>query len=131
MAGIINDQLIFPILDLIQREINKSMAGIEVTSGQGGGPLSGIPSVVLERKHPADTSNTILTRAVAYYPNGFTMDVGLIYDDSWVLQMVTVAVLNPGKKPVEVYDIILRRDDRGILVAADVEQKQGNNDIIF
>lgn len=137
MAGVVNDYLIYPILDIVRREIRIALAKSD--SGGGGeetvenllaDPFAGIPSVALERKHPDDSSGTILTRVVSTYPSGYVLDTSLQYfSDRFVLQSVTIAAITPDGDVIAVYEINLLYDERGILSGTDTQRTYGNLDI--
>lgn len=95
--GLNNTSLVYGVLDLIKREIDKNN---RQTNGTDGAlevePLGGTPSAVLERLHPDDEE--VLTGAKMYYDSGYVMDIqlGLGMTDEEI-----EAALNKNKYPSE------------------------------
>lgn len=69
MAGIANDYLVYPIMDLIQGELKKVMSSSKVEADPFGGPAS----VALRRDHPRDPDK--VTGARMMYETGYIADV--------------------------------------------------------
>lgn len=122
-GGIVNDNIVFPVLDLIRREIRDR-----------GYDLGGIPAVVLYREHPLDdeivTSATltyesniveeiVLTRGSddeSTYPEGLKpRDPDYTYCQLWRLTKVNMSYVNPGGELIVGYVIGLYYDKRGLL----------------
>lgn len=64
MAGIVNENIVFPVLDLIHRELRKYSS----TSNSNSSPLEGEPSVTLYREHMQDPDR--VTGADLFYESG-------------------------------------------------------------
>ncbi|WP_426455279.1 hypothetical protein ACP26L_36340 (plasmid) [Paenibacillus sp. S-38] len=70
MAGLANDYLIYPIMDLIKSEIKKNSS----TSGSvAADPFAGTPSVRLFRDHYLDPER--VTGALMLYESGYTAEL--------------------------------------------------------
>ncbi|WP_145052835.1 hypothetical protein [Paenibacillus xylanexedens] len=74
MAGIANDYLIYPIMDLIQGEIKKITNN---NSKAEGDPFSGESSVALKRDHPRDEER--VTGALLVFENGYSINLYLSF----------------------------------------------------
>ncbi len=124
MPGVMNDYLIFPILDIVKSEIHRNNYAKKQESKSSGAAdidlFKGIPSVILERNHPNDSSKTILTKAAVVYPSGWGVLNELDYGDpadpnfTWILKEVNIKVTKSGEM-IMVYNIRLNYDDRGML----------------
>ncbi|MEK5060929.1 MULTISPECIES: hypothetical protein [unclassified Paenibacillus] len=137
MAGIVNDNIVFPVLDLIHREIRKytSIHNIE------GNPLEGEPSVTLFREHPMDTER--VTGADMIYEStwrvsiwmkfgseddtGFPVGVGYTHPDYsyykyFRLTQVTSRTFDASGESVLTYHIGLNYDDEGRLTGTSVNR---------
>lgn len=129
-GGIVNDNIVFPVLDLIRRELRDK--GCEMT---------GIPSVRLYREHPLD--DEIVTSATLTYESGFIEEIGLTRgsdDEStypeglkprhpdykfcqlWRLTQVGITYVNKGGDPIARYLIGLFYDKRGLLESTTVNR---------
>lgn len=79
MAGINSNTLVFGVLDLIKKEIRRNNAvgsmyeSTELQDDAAGGPLDGVPSVILNREHPLDPDT--LTGAFLYYPSEWRVEI--------------------------------------------------------
>lgn len=126
-GGIVNDNIVFPILDLIRRE----MKDLEVDDG--------IPSVKLYREHPLD--NEVVTAAELTYESGLVVEIILIrgsddestypegikpnsleyeYCKYWRLTTVILSFYGKGKNSQRRYEIHLNYDKRGLLESTTV-----------
>ncbi|MBO9598580.1 MAG: hypothetical protein J7559_12290 [Cohnella sp.] len=76
MAGIIQDNMIFPILELIRNEIRKNNQFINQATATSD-PFEGNPSIQLYRDHPLDLDK--ITGARLMYPSGYTQDVFMFF----------------------------------------------------
>lgn len=141
MAGIANDYLIYPILDLVRDEIRKNNLK-QSTMGSEGDPFEGTPNVVLERTDPFDSE--ILTRVYMTYPSGYFVDILLIrgtddwstippevdknhpdyeYYLYWRLTKVLIRYMSsPAEEPLLTEAISLNYDDRGLLIGTTVDR---------
>lgn len=150
MAGIVNDNLIYPILDLIQREIRVALANQQLNNGGSYSdpdytpveistdPFAGIPSVVLERNHPNDSSKTILTKVTMTYSSFYRIEIGLEYgvnslntSFAWALTKVIVSALDPFNTLVVKYEISLSYSQDNILQSTSVQRVAGTTDPHF
>lgn len=130
MPGIIDNNLVYPILDLIHREMRKFQNSEEDL---------GVPTVTLYRDDPHDPDR--VTGASLYYESGHTMEISLSFgtdDDSALpegvtpghpeyeyykyhrLSKVSVTMLNPDGVEIDSYVISLNYDNRGLLVNTDL-----------
>lgn len=137
MAGIVNENIVFPVLDLIHREINKYMS----INNMEGNPFDGEPSVTLYREHPMDAER--VTGADMLYESmwkisiwmkfgseddtGFPAGVGYAHPDYsyykyFRLTQVTARTFNPGGESVVTYHIGLNYDDEGRLTGTSVNR---------
>lgn len=112
MPGIIQDNLLFPILDLIRSEIqknNNAQADVMVA----GDPFGGTPSVTMYREHPLDPE-VVTGATLKYNDSGYSQEIFLYFgldsvdispDDpnydyvrSWILRSVRInSISNEGK----------------------------------
>lgn len=125
MSGIVNDNVVFPVIDLIRRELKKR---------ENIDPFNGVPSVNLFRDHPLDDEK--VTSAEMSYESGYTVNVymefgikdsselpdgvsvqdpGYDYYANWRLRSVNITALNPEGYSVSSYDIFLIYDKKGLL----------------
>ncbi|TQK62101.1 hypothetical protein FB479_106184 [Brevibacillus sp. AG162] len=132
MAGIANDYLIYPILDLIRDEVHRTTT---VTAD----PFEEEPSVRLIREHPLDPEK--VTGAKLFYESGYMLDISLTFGSTdtttfplevdqlhpdweyyslWRLTSVTAVGYAPDGKTVGSYLIRLLYDTRGLLTGTDV-----------
>ena len=126
-GGIVNDNIVFPVLDLIRKEMKEQ--GVDF----------GIPSVILYRDHPLDdevvtaaeltyetglVEEIILTRGsddVATYPKGLKPNhPDYKYCKYWRLVAVSIAYFNKGENAQRRYEIELNYDKRGLLESTTV-----------
>lgn len=122
-GGVVNDNLVFPIIDLIRREMRDK-----------GNGMDGMPSVKLYREHPMD--DEIMTSATLTYESGMVEEIGLTrgsddvstypeglkprhpdykFCQLWRLTQVSIIYVNPGGEPIAQYQIGLFYDKRGLL----------------
>jgi len=127
-GGIVNDNIVFPVLDLIRKEMKNQ--GFE---------FIGIPSVILYRDHPMD--DEVVTAAELTYESGLVEEIILMRgsDDEetypegvksnnpdydfcryWRLTSVTITYYNKGENLQRRYDIDLHYDKKGLLVSTTV-----------
>lgn len=127
-GGVVNDNIVFPVLDLIKRELNSQ-----------GYNFDGIPSVNLYRDHPLD--NTRVTSIDLIYESGVreTIILGLGSEDIYSypkdvtpnshdyeffryyrLNEVTVTYYNKGGGVIANYKIGLNYDYNGLLVGTSI-----------
>lgn len=72
MAGIAGDNMVFPILDLIEQRLK------EHKCDENGNPIMwGYPSVQLFREHEMDEDR--VTRAIMTYDSGYAMEVQMTF----------------------------------------------------
>lgn len=137
MAGIANDYLIYPILDLVRSEIKKSRVSMSAEID----PFAGEPDITLFRDSAADPER--VTSATIQYESGYSMEVHLQFgsddpttypievtpDDAdweyyttWRLTAVTTIALNPAFEPLVTYLISLNYDARGLLTGTTAER---------
>jgi len=136
----INDNIIFPILDLIRQEIRKaSIRGDAVSEPGGGGvdappffdPFSGIPSVVLERQQSNDTYQVMLSKVSMIYETNWVVELELVFGNNpqtgsaWTLTEVLLTAKNPANEAVANYSISLNYDKRGLLESTTVRRLSG------
>lgn len=134
MAGLANDYLIYPILDLIRGEISKSNTTIMAESD----PFSGTPSVSLWRDHPIDVDK--VTGADLFYPSGYKIELYLTFGSdpseippeiepnhpdydyylNYRLTRVTSVSLTPEFTPLITINISLNYNDKGLLTGTTV-----------
>lgn len=128
-GGIVNDNIVFPVLDLIRREMKDS--GYEF----------GIPSVVLYRDHPLD--DEIVTAAELTYESGLVEEIILVrgsdnestypeglkpnhpdyeYCKYWRLTSVIISYYDKGSNSQRRYEIYLNYDKRGLLESTTVNK---------
>ena len=126
-GGIVNDNIVFPVLDLIRKELKV----FDVDHG--------IPSVILYRDHPLD--DEIVTAAELTYESGLVEEIILIrgsddestypegikpnhpdyeYCKYWRLTSVTISYYNKGENTQRRYEIDLNYDRRGLLESTTV-----------
>ncbi|MGN7765355.1 hypothetical protein [Paenibacillus sp. 22594] len=72
MAGVANDYLIYPIMDLIKAETKKA-----ATNTTAADPFAGTPSVLLIREHPLDAEK--VTGAHMLYESGYVTDIYMTF----------------------------------------------------
>ena len=129
-GGVVNDNIVFPVLDLIRREIRDK--GVD---------FNGIPSVRLYREHPLD--DEIVTTATLTYESGLIEEITLTRgsdDEStypeglkpkhpdyefcrlWRLTQVGITYVNKGGEPIGRYLIGLFYDKRGLLERTSVNR---------
>jgi len=134
MPGIVQDNLMFPILELIRDEIRRYDQRQTNVSG-GADPFEGTPSSTLYREHPADPD--VLTRVFLEYPSGYTVDIILShglddgellplgFDEShpdwefvtqWKLSKVRATAFNTEGNIVSVIQVKLNYDDSWRLI---------------
>ncbi|MGZ0051971.1 hypothetical protein [Brevibacillus gelatini] len=132
MAGIANDYLIYPILDLIRDEVQR-------TTMSPADPFAEEPSIRLIRDHPLDPEKVTGTKM--FYESGYMLDISLTYGSTdtstfplevdqqhpdweyyslWRLTSITVAGYASDGKVVGSYMIRLLYDTRGLLTGTDV-----------
>lgn len=138
MAGLANDYLIYPILDLIRDEMRKS----NVTNiSAGSDPFAGTPSVSLWRDHPLDVDK--VTGADMFYESGYKVELYLTFGTTDVsdippeiepthpdydfyryhrLTRVTTLALSPDFTPLYTYNISLNYNDKGLLTGTTVNR---------
>ncbi|MFF2480272.1 hypothetical protein [Paenibacillus sp. NPDC058071] len=135
MAGIANDYLIYPILDLIRAELNKRTGSTVID------PFEGTPEVTLFRDYAGDPER--VTGAKSSYESGYAIEISLTFgsddtetyplsatpeDPSWDyyvngrLTAVTTVALNPSLEPLATYVIRLNYEGRGLLIGTTVER---------
>lgn len=72
MAGIAGDNMVFPIIDLIEQKLK------EHKCDENGSPITwGYPSVQLFREHEMDEGR--VTRAIMKYDNGYSLEVQMTF----------------------------------------------------
>lgn len=137
MAGIVNDNIVFPVLDLIHREIRKHYNAQNIEAD----PFEGEPSVALFREHPMDAER--VTGVDMYYESAwkvsvwmkfgaeddlaFPAGVGFAHPDYayykyFRLTQVTTRAFNPGGELILTYHIGLNYDDEGRLTGTSVNR---------
>jgi len=72
MAGI-NDNIVFPVIDLIRREIRAQKRGVKLASD----PFEGYPHVQLNRDNPTDRYQ--LTGVDLAYHSGYVVNIDLVF----------------------------------------------------
>jgi hypothetical protein len=127
MAGIVNDYLIFPILDLIREEIRLAQRGESRNNSGGGGqifidPFGGVPSVTLHRQNPDDKAKVILSGATLNYQSGYVVEIQLHQSTGFKLLSIDQTVIDNSGVLVASYHIGLNYDERGLLVSTDVRK---------
>ncbi|GBF32196.1 hypothetical protein DCCM_0387 [Desulfocucumis palustris] len=146
MAGIVNDYLAFPILDLIQREVRLA-AGGSMTGGfnqgsavadSGDAPFAGIPSVMITREHPGDSGKTIVNEAMLTYLSGYKAQLTFEYGANplnsgyaWTLKTLITTAYDPQGQPVVTYKVDLNYDSGAVLQSTNVERTYGAADYHF
>ena len=122
-GGIVNDNIVFPVLDLIRKEM-KDQYGVD----------HGIPSVILYRDHPLDdevvtaakltyesglVEEIVLSRGsdnISTYPEGITSKhPDYAYCKYWRLTSVMLSYFNHGEDSASKYTIDLNYDKKGLL----------------
>ncbi|WP_312113536.1 hypothetical protein [Brevibacillus reuszeri] len=132
MAGIANDYLIYPILDLIRDEVQR-------TSFTVGNPFAEEPSIRLIRDHPLDSEK--VTGIKLFYESGYMLDISLTFGSTdistfpldvdtehpdweyytlWRLTSITAVGYSSDGKTVGSYLIRLLYDTKGLLTGTDV-----------
>ena len=127
-GGIVNDNIVFPILDLIRQEI-KDQYGLD----------HGIPSVILYRNHPLD--DEIVTAAKLTYESGLVEEMILnrgsedestypeglksrhpdyAYCKYWRLTSVMLSYFMHGEEALKKYVIDLNYDKKGLLASTEL-----------
>lgn len=130
VGGIVNDNIVFPVLDLIRKEMKSQ-----------GYRFDGIPSVILHRDHPLD--RYIVTAANLMYESGLEEEIILSRgsDDEttypegvevghpeyefcryWRLTEVTITYFRQGEELIESYTIRLFYNKDGLLESTDVSR---------
>lgn len=115
----VNDNIIFPILDLIKQEVYKA---------QYINPFEGVPSVVLRREHPEDSSKVIVTGATLTYHSGYVVHINLFFGamgNPYILDRVHMECYDLNSqhlKKVYAYNTSLYRDERGLLTHTRVDK---------
>lgn len=128
-GGIVNDNIVFPVLDLIRKEVKEF--GID----------HGIPSVKLYRDHPLDAE--VVTAVELTYESGLVEEIILIrgsddestypeglkpthpdyeYCKYWRLTGVTISYYNKGTNFQQRYEIDLIYDKKGLLDSTTVRK---------
>ncbi|MCF7753448.1 hypothetical protein KQ941_03255 [Paenibacillus xylanexedens] len=137
MAGIVNENIVFPVLDLIHRELRKYSS----ISNSNVSPLEGEPSVTLYREHMQDPDR--VTGADLLYESAwkvsiwmkfgsedeedFPSGVGYSHPDYdyykyFRLTQVTARTYDPSGESVFTYNIGLNYDDEGRLTGTSVSR---------
>lgn len=118
MAGIVNDYLIYPVLDLIRAGVKEAVTNI-ADDRDGIEFFSGIPSIELIRDHPDDSSKTFLTQVIQTYDNGYVMNVRLIYGEGaispyhkWRLSSVITSLTDEGGELLLQHETTLHYGER-------------------
>lgn len=132
MAGLVNDNIVFPVLDLIRAEMRKMDTNYV-------DPFLGYPSVELYREHQLDPER--VTGAQMVYESGYIVDVFMKFgsDDETTypdnvssydydyykyfrLTETTLVTLNPDGDTVASYNIVLNYNNIGLLTGTDVSR---------
>lgn len=131
MAGIAGDNLVFPVLDLIEQKMK------EHKCDENGNPmLWGYPSVQLFREHELDDMR--VTRAVMNYDTGYTLEVQMTFGSEdtstyptaidvayfdyeyyryFRLTHVQLIMTKTNGATVANYSVVLHYDERGLLTS--------------
>lgn len=120
MAGIMQDNILFPILDLIRREIRQNDLTEAVRAV--GDPFGGVPSAEILRENVADSVK--MTGASLTYESGFRVDIYMFFDDliEWKLMQVTLVTLNPDGVSIVTYSIGLNYNEDGLLLGTTINR---------
>ncbi|PYE51409.1 hypothetical protein HUB98_05330 [Paenibacillus barcinonensis] len=137
MAGIVNENIVFPVLDLIHRELRKFSS----TNSSSVSPLEGEPSVTLYREHIKDPDR--VTGADLIYESqwkvsiwlqfgsededDFPSSVGYDHPDYeyyryYRLTQVTARTFDAEGEAMFTYNIALNYDDEGRLTGTNVHR---------
>ncbi|WP_427052005.1 hypothetical protein [Paenibacillus sp. TC-CSREp1] len=137
MAGIVNENIVFPVLDLIHRELRKFSS----TNSSSVSPLEGEPSVTLYREHIQDPDR--VTGADLIYESQWKVSIWLQFgsedeDDFpstvgydhpdyefyryYRLTQVTARTFDAEGEAVFTYSIVLIYDDEGRLTGTNVNR---------
>lgn len=137
MAGIVNENIVFPVLDLIHRELRKFSS----TNNSSLSPLEGEPSVTLYREHTQDPDR--VTGADLFYESewkvsiwmkfgsedeeSFPSSVGYDHPDYeyykyYRLTQVTARTFDAGGDEMSSYNIVLNYDEEGRLTGTSVHR---------
>lgn len=114
MAGIKQDYLIKPILELVRSEIKHSQFSSELNTGTDDDRCSdfdGTPSVSLYRDHPLDTSGTFISSATLIFEKGNRIVMEISYLDTWELDTVTTQLYDCSGFRLVGYLIALNREE--------------------
>jgi hypothetical protein len=140
MAGIVQDNLMFPILELIKDELRKySQTTTAVASG--GDPFGGTPEVTLYRTHPLDFDK--VTGANMQYDTGYSQEIYLSfgiedytelpvefdpednnweYVTQWLLRRVIAVSVSPTGETIASVQIRLNYDSKWRLTGTSVSK---------
>lgn len=118
MVGLVNENLAYPILDLIKKHLKHKHSNIRL-------PLNEIPEVRLFRNH--SLSSVMVTEAHFYYNSPYWIKLILNYgawDSPYILNSVS-AFLHYNESAWETRDllkllIVLNRNEKGLLTGTDV-----------
>lgn len=128
MVDIVNENLIYSILDLIRKELKKHY----IQNGSQS-PFNDIPSAVLFREHPQ--SDTIITKVELNYTNEYFSQIHLIYGgmgNPFILDHVMLIGYkynnSGGLDELIRYYIVLNRDERGLLTGVDIISGTGEEE---
>lgn len=132
-----NENLVYPIIDLVRNELSKEYSKITENID----PFKGTPSITLYRDHPLDSEK--VTGVEMKYGSGYTLDVYLKYGSEneedfpnavdsthpdydyyryWRLTQVVTSVVSPDEDVVVSYNIRLNYDTDGLLISTIVKK---------
>lgn len=123
VAGTLSDYLIYPILELIKKEVAKQAAGGKVVID----PFSEEPSVELFRDHPLEQNKVTVTGARLTYPLGFVVEIFIGYTDpqneqfpGYRVSYVKATWFYPDGQGQSTLVIRLHYDQRGLVTHTEV-----------
>lgn len=129
MAGVVNESEVYPIIDLIQREIRKWLK----KQGKDDDPFDDIPSVRIYRESPL--SSAIITRVELRYSGPYKIKLYLYYGgmgNPYMLDNLLAVgyhdVNDWTTEEVVKYQIFLNRNEKGVLTGVDVIPSTGHEE---
>lgn len=128
MVDIVNENLVYSILDLVRKELKKDHSDHGSST-----PFNDVPSAVLFREHPQ--SDVVVTKVELNYSGDYLAQVHLIYGgmgNPFILDRVALIGYKYGDdeelEELIRYYIILSRDERGLLTGVDVISGTGDEE---
>lgn len=130
MAGVLNDNLVYPILDLIRSELRKHINNKNGEKKGKNNHLGDIPSVQLIKEHPKDPSGVVLSAVEAYYSDGASVFIELQFEataNPFLLTGVLASGFDDENELISQYKMTLNYDSRTLLEGVDTVRLVGGS----